>query len=411
MEKVAEENPCDYLFKMADKFGLARPHFALIHAEGPSHNPVLTMEATFHNLTQRGRGSSKKEAKRWAALAVIAQLDLTTLTAEGSSPCRELRRGKKRKLPEPPIQDQSGQNLTAKHNTDQFQATLGYHVGAESAQTASWTYPLAPFTPSDDLFRQKLRQIQPSQASIEQLMSMVNHVERALLSVAKGWDMEPSNPILGASRVGGLAQGSLITKDQTVSIVVMAQDRPTHPFLELLHQKLDRELSIVSNTNEYSCQVMPEKSGMTIVPINPNHLNHFSLNITVTSLKWRGIPNDSEESGTPDLSARQGLKALAEIRRHRWFETCLRPLPFGIDIVQVLRDLAHRDPVLSVLSDWSLELLTERALYCNMEPLSPFRNLLRVFEVRTLGFIPSVIYFPWNGLSFPFNYGKGLIVL
>ena len=117
--------------------------------------------------------------------------------------------------------------------------------------------------------------------------------------------------------------------------------------------------------------------------------------VTFTSTALRKspeeVPKEEEEEGKEEEPKADGtedglpldkcLQALAELRHSRWFTTMAASLPSCVECIRIMRDLAHRDPVWSSLSDWAIELLVERSLYSAWRPLNPAASLMRVMEV------------------------------
>ena len=94
-----------------------------------------------------------------------------------------------------------------------------------------------------------------------------------------------------------------------------------------------------------------------------------------------------EEESSETLPTDKCLQALAELRHSRWFAARASSLPSCVECIRIMKDLSKRDPVWSSLSDWSVELLVERALYSAWRPLNPAASLMRVMEVLALGLL------------------------
>ena len=90
------------------------------------------------------------------------------------------------------------------------------------------------------------------------------------------------------------------------------------------------------------------------------------------------------------------LEALAELRHSKWFAVTAANMPSCVECIRIVKDLSNRDPDWTVLSDWAIELLVERALFTAWMPLNPAASLMRVMEVLYIYhylFIVLVIYF------------------
>ena len=78
------------------------------------------------------------------------------------------------------------------------------------------------------------------------------------------------------------------------------------------------------------------------------------------------------------------LEALAELRHSKWFAVTAANMPSCVECIRIVKDLSNRDPDWTVLSDWAIELLVERALFTAWMPLNPAASLMRVMEVYIL---------------------------
>ena len=84
----------------------------------------------------------------------------------------------------------------------------------------------------------------------------------------------------------------------------------------------------------------------------------------------------------PDpLPKEKCLQALAELRHSKWFAVTAANMPSCVECIRIVKDLSNRDPAWTVLTDWAIELLVERALFTAWMPLNPAASLMRVLEV------------------------------
>jgi hypothetical protein len=104
----------------------------------------------------------------------------------------------------------------------------------------------------------------------------------------------------------------------------------------------------------------------------------------------KGADNGENEDEVPVvydeakcLPKERCLQALADLRHTRWFCSMALNLPSCVECIRLVKDLAKRDPKWSVLKDWTVELLVERALYSAQVPLNPAASIMRVMEVRS----------------------------
>lgn len=85
------------------------------------------------------------------------------------------------------------------------------------------------------------------------------------------------------------------------------------------------------------------------------------------------------------------LEALAELRHSKWFAVTAANMPSCVECIRIVKDLSNRDPDWTVLSDWAIELLVERALFTAWMPLNPAASLMRVMEVSTITYFYIIL--------------------
>eukprot|EP00095_Tigriopus_kingsejongensis_P010241 maker-scaffold76_size406464-snap-gene-2.17 protein:Tk10241 transcript:maker-scaffold76_size406464-snap-gene-2.17-mRNA-1 annotation:"zinc finger rna-binding protein 2 isoform x3" len=255
----------------------------------------------------------------------------------------------------------------------------------------SWGVPL---NRKDQMLITKIKDIRATPEDIVQVMINVDHFEKALTTLSEKHNKPGNNTILGAARVGELSRGTLLKSDRSVNLVLLTEDPPTLAFLQTLVESLTRELSSVAIRMNYQFHLFPEEAGFCIVSLKDveedGQVAPITINVTLTSNKWRNMSEKDYKNGkdiSQALPKDKCLRALSEIRHFRWFDVCLKELTHGIELYQVLRDLTNREPNWSLLSDWSLELITERALISPDIPLTPSRAFRRVFEVVACGML------------------------
>ena len=86
------------------------------------------------------------------------------------------------------------------------------------------------------------------------------------------------------------------------------------------------------------------------------------------------------------------LEALAELRHSKWFAVTAANMPSCVECIRIVKDLSNRDPDWTVLSDWAIELLVERALFTAWMPLNPAASLMRVMEVLSIYYFHHFVF-------------------
>jgi len=194
-----------------------------------------------------------------------------------------------------------------------------------------------------------------------------------------------------------------------VELVVMCSKKPTKQLLEKIVHSLQSELSIkneqvekdpADEESEADAEMsfvvkMDESSSGLIV-----ESCHCIVRVTLTSTLLRSADdenNHTKQEDTEDevkteadsdlLSHDHGLRALAELRRAKWFTAMASPLPSCVEATRIMKEKTRRDTVWSALDSWALELLVERSLFSVGFALSPSKSIMRVMEVVAGGLL------------------------
>merc|ERR1712051_733953 len=118
-------------------------------------------------------------------------------------------------------------------------------------------------------------------------------------------------------------------------------------------------------------------------PVDPEKELPYAVNVTVTSTSLRqskGLQEENNASVQDPLPKEKCLEALAELRHSKWFAVTAANMPSCVECIIIVKDLSNRDPAWTVLSDWAIELMVERALFTAWMPLNPAASLMRVME-------------------------------
>ena len=148
-----------------------------------------------------------------------------------------------------------------------------------------------------------------------------------------------------------------------------------------------------ADKDEYVVEALVEEAGFSVTsrpkvqPESDDVVIPFKCYITLTSTSMRKLETETESPETvkDPLPRDKCLHALALLRRSRWFSAMATSLPSCVECIRIVRDMCRRDNAWMALSDWSVELLVERALYSAWVPLNPAASLMRVMEVRLIG--------------------------
>lgn len=259
--------------------------------------------------------------------------------------------------------------------------------------------------------------------------------------------IETNREIMGVARVGDLSKGLLLTGDRAVNMVVMCRDKPTIHLLERISAEVEKDLknrpaSETTEENKFQeldleVHTFQEEGGFCVVLNKEGETEPYAVNVTLTCTKMREKKKEVEkdeaettngdsdqvtvkteksdepkeektddeknkpEEDTPDpvdmLPKDKCTKALAELRRAKWFSTVAANMESCSESIRIIKDLSKRAPEWLALGDWAIELLVERALFSCRRPMSPSESVLRVFEA-----VASGIFAPdGNGIKDP----------
>lgn len=200
-------------------------------------------------------------------------------------------------------------------------------------------------------------------------------------------DTEGSVRLLkGVMRVGLLAKGLLLQGDNNVQLVVLCAEKPTSAVLKRVVQELPIQLKKVSEDAKYTVTMAPVEGAVTISD------GTITVKVSLTSplLREPGDSTTSTESvsNSEDLLPREPcLQALRALRQSKWFQARATGLISCVMTMRILRDLCQRNPSFTPLSQWAMELLTEKVIASAGVPLSPGDCLRRMMECLASGFL------------------------
>ncbi|XP_031621763.1 zinc finger RNA-binding protein isoform X2 [Contarinia nasturtii] len=196
----------------------------------------------------------------------------------------------------------------------------------------------------------------------------------------------------GVMRVGLLAKGLLLQGDKVVQLVVLCAEKPTVSLLKRVAAELPVQLKQISEDHQFTVTMEPEESAVLVSD------DTITVKVFLTSPLLRdpqqqdsNIAATATEQTVPnpdDLLPRDPcLQALAALRHAKWFQARATGLQSCVMIIRVLRDLCQRVHTWTPLSQWALELLTEKIISSAGMPLSPGDCLRRVMEALSTGLL------------------------
>ncbi|XP_055695153.1 zinc finger RNA-binding protein 2 isoform X1 [Lutzomyia longipalpis] len=200
-------------------------------------------------------------------------------------------------------------------------------------------------------------------------------------------DAEGSVRVLkGVMRVGLLAKGLLLQGDTLVQLVVLCAEKPTTLLLKKVANELPVQLKKVYEEHSYTVTMAPVEGAVLVSD------GQITVKVSLTSPLLRepdmnnATATEQPVQNTEDLLPREPcLQALAALRHAKWFQARATGLQSCVMVMRVLRDLCQRTPMWSPLSQWAMELFTEKVISSASIPLSPGDCIRRVMEAAASG--------------------------
>jgi len=253
----------------------------------------------------------------------------------------------------------------------------------------------------------KHKDIYPLEKELSFILQLVTNTEESIKKVAESinaLENEPAKKISGMVRVGDLSKGLLLASDRTVNLILLCKHTPSLTLLRDIQKLIVEKLAEVVPDNKYQLHSFEEQAGFCIAAMpdsedcktssieDPENEPPYAVNVTLTSTSLRqpkGTIGKPEEQITVQdpLPTDKCLEALAELRHSKWFAVTAANMPSCVECIRIVKDLSNRDPDWTVLSDWAIELLVERALFTAWMPLNPAASLMRVMEVVSSGLL------------------------
>lgn len=190
----------------------------------------------------------------------------------------------------------------------------------------------------------------------------------------------------GVMRVGLLAKGLLLQGDNTVELVVLCAEKPTVTLLKRVVTELPVQLKKVAEDHKYTVTVAQAQAAVLVED------GTITVKISLTSPLLREDANSepATQQGPEDLLPREPcLEALAALRHAKWFQARATGLQSCVMIMRIMRDLCVRIPIWGNVSQWAMELLTEKIISSSGGPLTPGECMRRVMEALASSLLVS----------------------
>ncbi|XP_015248851.1 PREDICTED: interleukin enhancer-binding factor 3-like isoform X2 [Cyprinodon variegatus] len=250
--------------------------------------------------------------------------------------------------------------------------------------------------PLNRMVMTKHAEVYPSAEELQGVQMIISHVEHAFKAVSEqidGGSARGEDRVLrGLMRVGLVAKGLILKGDKDLQLVLLCSTWPTITLFNQVTDILTKQLEVIS-AGTYTVSPSPEEAAIVV---KSNKEPHLTVSVKLTSPLVRNEEkNDTTEgeetqtvSAPPDVLDRQKcLTALASLRHAKWFQAKVSNLSSAVIVIRIMRDLCKRVPDWSPLSEWSLELLVEKAISTCERPMAVGESFRRVLECFASGIL------------------------
>ncbi|KAM4594364.1 interleukin enhancer-binding factor 3-like [Fundulus diaphanus] len=237
-------------------------------------------------------------------------------------------------------------------------------------------------------------EVYPSSEELQSVQTIISHVEHAFKTVSEQIDdgRGEERVLRGLMRVGLVAKGLLLKGDKEVELVLLCSNLPTVTLLNRATELLTKQLEVIS-AGTYTVSPCPEEAAIFVKSTKESALT-VVIHFTSPLVRTEQPTNTAEEKETqtvndpPDVLDRQKcLTALASLRHAKWFKVKVSNLSSAVIVIRIMRDLCKRIPDWSPLSEWSLELLVEKAIATSERPMAVGESFRRVLECFSTGIL------------------------
>ncbi|XP_027872562.1 interleukin enhancer-binding factor 3a isoform X1 [Xiphophorus couchianus] len=250
--------------------------------------------------------------------------------------------------------------------------------------------------PQNRLVMTKHSEVYPSAKELEAVQTIISDVEHAFKTLSEQIDGGRSEErvLRALMRVGLVAKGLLLKGDNELELVLLCSSSPTITLFNEVTEQLAKQLELIS-AGTYSVSSRPEEA-VIVVTSSKQSVPTLVINLTSPLVREEQQTNIAEAEGNetqsvndpPDVLDRQKcLTALASLRHAKWFQAKVSNLSSAVIVIRVMRDLCKRVPDWSPLSEWSLELLVEKAISTSERPMAVGESFRRVLECVASGIL------------------------
>ncbi|XP_037545637.1 interleukin enhancer-binding factor 3 [Nematolebias whitei] len=259
--------------------------------------------------------------------------------------------------------------------------------------------------PHDYVIMAKHSEVYPSAKEMEVVQTMVSHVECALKSVSDQMDAPKNDSgaaeaerseeriLRGVVRIGQVAKGLLLKGDEKLELVLLSFNWPTSSLLKQVAEKLTEQLEIIS-AGTYEVTPTPEDATIVVkrteisVPTLFIHLTSPCVRTNeMSSTAETGVETQTVDHPPDMLDRQKCLSALASLRHAKWFQAKLIGKPSIVIVLRILMDLCRRNPSMTPLSGWLLELLVEKTVSTSKKELEVGEAFRRFLECISSGIV------------------------
>lgn len=258
----------------------------------------------------------------------------------------------------------------------------------------------------------KLETITPDANFVNAVTLFMDHIEKSLkeisdeflktemekeeisnsLKTGKVKSVEELRDICGVMKVGALSAQMNLKGEKEFLAVLMTKEKPTFTLLERISKAVEKNFATNYHEN-YKVMAAKELGGIELFRLAEPQV---TVLLSLASTKCRPTVKDEsgivkEEPATPEsddfISNEKCLRALADLRRAKWYHVCAMKLQNCLEVSRLLRDMSLRVPTWNVLSDWNIQLIVQKALESAERPLPVSDGVRRAFSLLSAGVI------------------------
>ncbi|KAI6221870.1 DZF domain containing protein [Aphelenchoides fujianensis] len=240
--------------------------------------------------------------------------------------------------------------------------------------------------------QQRLSQLKPDAQQAERVESLVFLVERTLkrlseMHVDAEKPDEDTRQLRGVVRVGALADGLLCRFDKRADLVLTCKTIPTITLLQEIVANFAAYVDDDEQKASLKLEMNAEESAFSVQFNDSDFVCHVTLtSVTMRVVETESLEKPAKPTPPPDaLPESPCLRALADLRHTKFYQSKCSGLQSLDEVVILLRDIANRIEMWGVLPLYTMELIAHKTIMSVPVKLRVSDAFRRVFELLATG--------------------------